>query len=63
MAATPTAVEGPNEALQQKIQELGYLVPPKIEGEDCEFMVNSRVPRRKREHVDWLEGMIRLPLF
>ncbi|KAL1607601.1 hypothetical protein SLS60_002535 [Paraconiothyrium brasiliense] len=51
-------VEGPDEALQQKIQELGYLIPPDIEGEDREYVVNSNVPKREEEdsHVDWLEA-------
>ncbi|KAJ4304569.1 hypothetical protein N0V90_000095 [Kalmusia sp. IMI 367209] len=53
-------VEEPDEALQQKIQGLGYLVPPKIEGEDCEYVINSRVPKRKREEVppDWFIGKV-----
>ncbi|CAN9377380.1 unnamed protein product [Alternaria alternata] len=56
MAATPTAAESSNKALQQKLQELGYLNPPKIEGEDCEYIVNSSVPDKKPFQGDWLEA-------
>lgn len=65
MGAPSTNLEESDEALQKKIKELGYLVPPNIEGEDREYIVNSRAPKRKREdsHVHWLEGTIRLPLF
>jgi hypothetical protein len=60
MAATPTAAESSSEALQQKLQELGYLNPPKIAGEDCEYTVNSHVPNKKPFRGYWLEGMIHL---
>lgn len=60
MAATPTAAESSTEALQQKLQELGYLNPPKIAGEDCEYTVNSHVPNKKPFRGYWLEGMIHL---
>ncbi|RYO48073.1 hypothetical protein AA0113_g10114 [Alternaria arborescens] len=56
MAATPTAAESSSEALQQKLQELGYLNPPKISGEDCEYTVNSHVPNRKPFRGHWLEA-------
>ncbi|EUC41075.1 hypothetical protein COCMIDRAFT_9151 [Bipolaris oryzae ATCC 44560] len=56
MAVTPTTVESSSEAHQQKLQELGYLNPPKIQGEDCEYAVNSHVPDKKPFQGHWLEA-------
>jgi len=59
MASISTATETSSEARQQKLQELRYLNPPKIESDDCKYTINSRVPTKKPFEGDRLEGMTR----